>query len=235
MTKRAMLSKDHPCRSCEVSAEALCRALDVETLADFRNQGRRLHLTTGQALFHQGDPADCVFSLTSGVIKLYAILPDGRRQIVSFLFPGDFVGFETGPSHGFSAEAIGNASLCRVLRSRFEWFVGQNPALADARYRRAADELAVTQEKMVMLGRKTAAERVSGFLSDIQRRAGFRGRDGARLLPLPMSRGDIADYLGLTKETVSRELTNLRKARIIRPLSRTLLEVLDPRGMGMAH
>jgi CRP/FNR family transcriptional regulator len=145
------------------------------------------------------------------------------------------VGFEAGPSHGFSAEAIGEASLCRTLTRRFEWFADHHPALADARYRRAAAELAVAQEKMVMLGRKTAAERMAGFLSDIQRRAGFRGRDGARLVPLPMSRGDIADYLGLTKETVSRELTNLRKARIIRPLSRTLLEILDTRRLGAAH
>lgn len=235
MTKRAMLSKDHPCRSCDVSAEALCRALDVRTLADFRNQGRQLHLTSGQALYHQGDPADCVFSLTSGAVKLYTILPDGRRQIVAFLFPGDFLGFEAGPSHGLSAEAIGDTRLCRVLTQRFEWFAGRNPALADARYRRAASELAVAQENMVMLGRKTAAERMASFLTDIQRRAGFRGRDGARLVPLPMSRGDIADYLGLTKETVSRELTNLRQAKIIRPLSRTLLEILDPRRLGAAH
>ncbi|APW73779.1 MULTISPECIES: cyclic nucleotide-binding domain-containing protein [Sphingopyxis] len=232
MTKRAMLSKDHPCRSCDVSAEALCRALDVETLADFRNQGGRLHLTAGQTLFHQGDPADCVFSLTSGVVKLYAILSDGRRQIVAFLFPGDFVGFETQQSHGFAAEAIGDTTLCRVLKRRFEWFVDHYPALAEARYRRAAAELAIAQERMVTLGRQTAAERLAGFLSDIQRRAGFRGRDGANLVPLPMSRGDIADYLGLTKETVSRELTNLRKARVIRSHSLTLIEILDPRGIG---
>jgi CRP/FNR family transcriptional regulator len=230
-----MLPKDHPCRSCEVSGEALCRALDVETLADFRNQGRRLHLSGGQTLFHQGDPADCVFSLTSGTVKLYAILPDGRRQIVSFLFPGDFVGLEAGPNHGLTAEAVGTASLCRVLARRFEWFADRYPALADARYRLAATELSVAREKMLMLGRKTAPERMASFLSDIQRRAGFRGRDGARLVPLPMSRGDIADYLGLTKETVSRELTNLRKARIIRPLSRTLLEILDSRRLGAAH
>lgn len=226
MTKRAPLSKDHPCRACEVSAEALCSVFDVGTLADFRNQGRGVHLAAGQSLFHQGDAADCVFSLTSGVMKLYAVLPDGRRQIVAFLFPGDFVGLEARPSHGFSAEAVSDAMLCRMRKGRFEWFADRHPALADARYRRAADELAVTQEKLVMLGRKSAAERLASFLFDVRRR-GDAGGSGTAMVPLPMSRGDIADYLGLTKETVSREFTRLRTARIIRQHALALIEILD--------
>lgn len=231
MTKGTPLPDDHPCRNCDVRAETLCYALDTETLADFRNQGANLHLAAGQSLFHQGDPADCVFSLTSGVLKLYAILPDGRRQIVDFLFPGDFMGLDARQTHGFSAEAVSDAALCRFPKGRFERFVDRHPALADARYRRAASELAFAQEKMVMLVRKTATERVASFLYQLHERAGLGGQDNARLVPLAMSRSDIADYLGLTKETVSREFTRLRSSGVIRQHSLALIEILDPQQM----
>ena len=227
MPKRAMLPEDHPCRDCNVSTETLCCALDIEPLSDFRNQGGSVYLALGEPLFHQGDLADCVFSLTSGVIKLNSILPDGRRQVIAFLFPGDFVGLEAGDRHEFSAEAVSNAKLCRFLKGRFERFASRYPALADARYRRVASELAVAHQKIVMLGRKTAAERLASFLSDIHRRTGMGEAHAVKLVPLPMSRSDIADYLGLTKETVSREFTRLRTSRIIQPRSSALVEILD--------
>lgn len=227
MTRREALNEAHPCADCDVSEEALCRALDTDTLADFRHQGVRIQLAAGQPLFHQGDPADHVFSLTRGVIKLYAILPDGRRQVVAFLFPGDFIGVDTRQNHGFSAEAVSSAVLCRFLKGRFERFAHDHPALADARYRRVAGELAFAQDQIVTLGRKTAVERLAGFLYDIHQRAGLSGRGGAMLVPLPMSRGDIADYLGLRKETISRGLRRMRALRIIWPHSLTLIEILD--------
>lgn len=231
MPRRAMLPENHPCRDCNVSKDALCCALEIEPLSDFRNQGGHVSLAAGEPLFHQGDLADCVFSLTSGVIKLNSVLPDGRRQVIAFLFPGDFVGLEAGERHDFSAEAVSDAMLCRFLRGRFERFASHYPALADARYRRAACELAMAHQRIVMLGRKTAAERLASFLSDIHRRTGMNEADGVILVPLPMSRMDIADYLGLTKETVSREFTRLRTSRIIRPRSLTLLEILDSQRM----
>ncbi|MCH4151069.1 MAG: cyclic nucleotide-binding domain-containing protein [Sphingobium sp.] len=231
MTKRALLQDDHPCRDCSVSTESLCCALDADALSDFRNQGGTICLAAGEPLFHQGDLADCVFSVTSGVVKLNAILPDGRRQVVTFLFPGDFVGLEMNDRHEFSAEAVSDTRLCRFLKGRFERFADRYPALAAARYRRAASELASAHQKIVMLGRKTAAERLASFLTDVHRRIGTAEVSGAKLVPLPMSRGDIADYLGLTKETVSREFTRLRTSRIIRPRSVTLVEILDPQRM----
>jgi CRP/FNR family transcriptional regulator len=231
MTKRPMLPEDHPCQTCHVSAEALCCALDADTLSDFRNQGGNVCIAAGEPLFHQGDPADCVFSLTSGVIKLNSILPDGRRQVIAFLFPGDFVGLEAGERRNFSAEAVSEVRLCRFLKGRFEGFVSRYPALADARYRKAAGELASAHQKIVMLGRMTAAERLASFLADVHRRIGRKESNGVKLIPLPMSRGDIADYLGLTKETVSREFTRLRASRVIRPRSLALVEILDPQRM----
>lgn len=232
MAKGTPLPDDHPCRNCDVRAEALCYALDDETLATFRNQGGSLHLVAGQSLFHQGDPADCVFSLTSGVLKLYAILPDGRRQIVAFLFPGDFMGLDARQTHGFSAEAVSDAVLCRFYKGRFERFVDRHPELANARYLRTASELAFAQEKMVMLVRKTATERVASFLYQLHQRAAALGvQKDAAMVPLPMSRSDIADYLGLTKETVSREFTRLRSLHVIRQHSLALIEILDPQQM----
>lgn len=231
MTKRNVLPDGHPCQDCDVSADALCSVLDTAALADFRNQGSTLQLAAGRPLFHQGDPADCVFSLTSGIICLYAILSDGRRQIVSFLFPGDLVGHEARRTHGLSAEAVSDATLCRFMRLRFERFAGSHGALADERYRRATSELSATQARLVMLGCQTARERLTSFLYHVYQRAGFGGRGGAKLLPLPMSRTDIADYLGLTRETVSREFTRLRKSGLIRPHSLSVVEILDPHRM----
>jgi CRP/FNR family transcriptional regulator len=184
-----------------------------------------LGLAPGEALFHEGDPATRVFTLTRGTLKLYRLLPDGRRHVTGFLHAGDFLGIGVGDEHAVSAEALEEAQLCWFPRNRFDDFVEQSSTMERSLYRIAADELAAAQEQMLLLARKTASERVASFLLELAERTAFRSGDA--IIRLPMSRSDIADYLGLTKETVSRVISSFRKRGLIRLRRTDEVELID--------
>jgi CRP/FNR family transcriptional regulator len=225
------LPSGHPCQGCEVRDKAVCGVLDCARLEQFRNLGWTLKLGTGQTLFHEGDPATRVFTLTSGTLKLYKLLPDGRRQVTGFMHPGDLLGMSTDDEHAFSAEALEDAQLCWFPRNRFDDFVEEHGSMERELYRMAAHELAAAQQQMVLLGRKTAAERLASFLLLLaQRPEAIPGRV-ANLVRLPMSRSDIADYLGLTKETVSRVFSSFRRDRLIRLRAIDEVEIIDGQGL----
>jgi CRP/FNR family transcriptional regulator len=204
-----------------VRSTALCGVLDNQALADFRSLGWTLKLAPGQSLFHQGDPATRVFTLTSGTLKLYRLLADGRRQVTGFMHPGDFLGISIDDEHAFSAEALEQTQLCWFPRNRFDDFTEEHGAMERELYRMAAHELSAAQRQFVLLGRKTALERLASFLLELAERV-----DGMEV-ELPMSRSDIADYLGLTKETVSRVLSALKRDRIVRLAALDRVEILD--------
>lgn len=217
----------HPCQGCEVRDKAVCGVLGCEDLAQFRNMGWTLKLAAGQTLFHEGDPATRVFTLGSGTLKLYKLLADGRRQVTGFLHPGDFLGISIDDEHAFSAEALEPSQLCWFPRGRFDDFIEDHAAMERELYRMAAHELAAAQQQFVLLGRKSARERIASFLILLDRRAGGAPRSPADMVRLPMNRSDIADYLGLTKETVSREISGLKRNRIIRLEALDLVQILD--------
>src|SRR6185369_1552627 len=154
------LPAGHPCQGCEVRDKAVCGVLDCGRLERFRNLGWTLKLAPGQSLFHEGDPATRVFTLTTGTLKLYKLLADGRRQVTGFLHPGDFLGISIDDEHAFSAEAVEHSQLCWFPRARFDDFVEDDAAMERELYRMAAHELAAAQQQFVLLGRKTAAERL---------------------------------------------------------------------------
>lgn len=221
------LPAGHPCQGCEVRSLTLCAVLDAEHLARLKTLGWTLKLAAGQSLFHEGDPATRVFTLTRGTLKLYKLLADGRRQVTGFLQPGDFLGISVDDEHAFSAEALEDSILCWFPRSRFDDFVDEHSAMERELYRMAAHELAAAQQQFVLLGRKTATERLASFLLLLSERVG-RGRpERCGTVRLPMSRSDIADYLGLTKETVSRVISALKRDRIVRLDSLDVVEILD--------
>jgi CRP/FNR family transcriptional regulator len=112
-----------------VRSTALCGVLDNQALADFRSLGWTLKLAPGQSLFHQGDPATRVFTLTSGTLKLYRLLADGRRQVTGFMHPGDFLGISIDDEHAFSAEALEQTQLCWFPRNRFDDFTEEHGAM----------------------------------------------------------------------------------------------------------
>ena len=225
--KLESLPTGHPCQGCEVRDKAVCGVLDCADLARFKSMGWTLKLTAGQALFHEGDPVTRVFTLTRGTLKLYKLLADGRRQVTGFLHPGDFLGISVEDEHAFTAQALENAQLCWIPSERFDDFVEDEAAMERELYRMAAHELAAAQEQFVLHGRKTAKERIASFLLSLERKS-RRPREGAAgRVRLPMSRSDIADYLGLTKETVSRVISVLKRDHIIRLQELNCVQILD--------
>lgn len=186
-----------------------------------------LEVDADRVLLREGDPATHLLNVTSGMVRVSKLLPDGRRQIVGFMMAGDFIGMASGERYPFTAEAIGEAAACRFRRTRYRELLHELPDLESALLERASHDLQAAQEHMLLLGRKTAVERLASFLLDLSARATRAGGDGA-VIELPMTRSEIADYLGLTLETVSRTLTRLkasgavslpsqRSARIERP------------------
>ncbi len=221
------LPPDHPCASCEVRRVSVFHALACHELTALRNLGTRMTVEAGHPLFHQGDAANRVYTFVAGSMRLYRLLPDGRRHVTGFILPGDFLGISREENHAFTAEAIEPSILWSFSRAVFEAYVDSHSTLKDSLFQAAAHELQVAHNQMVVLGRKTAMERLASFLLELNDR--FERIDGAPLdqIALPMSRSDIADYLGLTKETVSRMLSQLRASRIVRLDTLNCVEVRD--------
>jgi len=181
-------------------------------------------------LFREGDPADSFFNVTAGTAKLFKLLPDGRRQITGFVGPGHFLGLAVSDTYAFSAEAIEPVRFCRFPRARLRRLLDDFPAMEKRLLEVAANELVAAQEQMLLLGRKTARERLASFLL-LQSRQGLACGHSRQRFNLPMTRGDIADYLGLTIETVSRTLTRLRGERMIEVVSQNELVIRDRRAL----
>ena len=202
------------CTTCVVRSLSICGALDETDLAEFERIGRHVHLAPNEALFTAGQVASSVHNLTAGVARLYKLLPDGRRQVIGFALPGDFLGTLPSDRYGFSADAIDAVSVCRFAADAFMHFIEKRPHFLLRINEFAARELMMAQEQMLLLGRRTAEEKVAAFLVGWRARLAHIG-DERQTITLPMSRQDIADYLGLTIETVSRTLTRFEREKML--------------------
>ncbi len=202
------------CHSCAVRSLSICGAMRTDDLQRLETIRRDVNLQSQETLFYEGDAANALFNVTLGAIKVYKLLADGRRQITGFLFPGDFLGLALHNRYTYSAEAVISARLCRFPRSALEKLLDDYPALEKRLLQSASNELAAAQDQMLLLGRKTAKERIATFLLSLADREERRG-EASDIVDLPMSRNDIGDYLGLTVETVSRTFTRLRKTGLI--------------------
>lgn len=225
------LPAGHPCETCPVRPITICRGLDAPTLAGMRALGTMQRLRPGQSVFHEGDPAIRVFMVTHGALKLYTLLADGRRQVTGFMFPGDFLGVSVDEEYAFTVEALEPSELYWFSRETFDRFLADHPQVERELYRLAAHELAEAQRQMVLLGRKAAHERLASFFLSLLERTERVSNDRETCFDLPMSRIDIADYLGLTKETVSRMLAHLRGCGLIRLQAQNRVEVLHREGL----
>lgn len=201
---------DHPCGRCTIRLQTFCGSLSPDALARLKALGTNGRALRGQCLFHEGDPADRVHNLTAGSLKLYRLLPDGRRQVAGFARAGDFLGLTGESEHLYTAEAMEPTDYCRFPRERFEAFLERHAEIGRALYLLARRQLAAARDQTLLLARKNAPERIASFLLTRRDEQG-----GGAAVSLPMTRSDIADHLGLTKETVSRTLTVFRKARLI--------------------
>jgi CRP/FNR family nitrogen fixation transcriptional regulator len=162
-----------------------------------------------EEIFGEEDPADYVYKVVSGAVRTTRFLSDGRRQIGAFHLPGDVFGLERGATHRFSAEALSESEIMLVRRSALDRSAERDCAVARELWALTSRDLELIQDHMLVLSRKNAAERVATFLLKLAERA------GSNSIELPMSRGDIADHLGLTIETVSRTMTQFERDEVI--------------------
>ena len=165
--------------------------------------------------------------MTGDAVRISKLLPDGRRQVTGLLFPGDFLGLAFNESYTYSAEAVGPSTLCRFPRTDLERLLSEHPKMERRLLGMASNELATAQDQMLLLGRKTAREKLATFLLMLSARAERRGHPG-NPIDVPMTRADIADYLGLTIETVSRTFTVLRKSGLIEAQGAASIFLPDP-------
>ncbi|MEX0922355.1 MAG: cyclic nucleotide-binding domain-containing protein [Rhodovibrionaceae bacterium] len=198
-----------PCGACSVRQLTLCAPLEQSELSEVSKIVTSVELDPGEPLFDEGEEARNVYSVTAGTMKLYKLLADGRRQVTGFLQAGDFLGLASRDLYIYSSEAVTHATLCRFPRQRLEELLERFPKMERRLLGMAGHELVAAQEQMLLLGRKTAKEKIASFLLALSARAAQRGQR-ASPVSLPMSRTDIGDYLGLTTETVSRNFTLLK-------------------------
>ena len=208
------LSAHDHCMDCEVRHTSVCSALDVHDLPRLAALAQQITVPAGQVFISDGTTAEHFYNVTHGTVRLYKLLPDGRRQITGFAGPGHFLGLAVSTCYAFDAEAIDDVTLCRFSRARLHAILGDLPSLERRLLEVAASELVLAQEQMLLLGRKTARERLASFLVHMLPEGCIAGTDRATL-HLPMPRGDIADYIGLTVETVSRSFSGLKSAGLI--------------------
>lgn len=203
-----------PCAACSIRHLTLCAALDEREVQEMAAIVTTIEVGAGAPLIDEGEPAAHVFNVTSGAIKVYKLLVDGRRQMTGFLFPGDFLGLANEETYAYSAEAVTASTVCRFPRRKIEALLTKYPKMERRLLGMASHELAAAQEQMLLLGRKNAREKIASFLLMLSRRAAQRGLSADPVL-VPMSRNDIGDYLGLTTETVSRTFSDLKSTGII--------------------
>jgi CRP/FNR family transcriptional regulator len=217
------------CSECGVRDRALCASLDDSQLAALSPLGVQRRLVRGETLVRAGDPPLVCANLQSGVMKLSTVTAAGEEAITGLLFPGDFIGrpFMGSPEHDIVA--LTDVELCVFPRAAFERALSDHRRMEQLLLERTLAELDRARRAIVTLGRASAGARVAGFLDDIARRMATSGcqpgsEPTGRSFDLPLSRGEIADVLGLTIETVSRQMTRLRTAGLIAlPGGRTIV------------
>ena len=220
------------CDTCVVRNRAICAALDQDEIEALNAIGRRRNLTPGEALMWEGEDSVLVANVIEGVLKLSTGTEDGREQIVGVVYPSDFIGRPFGSTTGHGVSALTDARVCVFSRKDFDAFAREHPALEHKLLQRTLGELDRTRRWMLLLGRKSASEKVASFLMETAERlsnATCETQDNHTVtrFVLPFSRQQIADVLGLTIETVSRQFTRLKADGIIDLPSRREVIIID--------
>ena len=220
------------CDQCLVRNRAICASLDKDEIGALNVIGRRRTLAAGESLIWEGEDSVLVANVIEGVLKLATGMEDGREQIVGVVYPSDFIGRPFGGTTSHGVTALTEARVCVFSRRDFDAFASTHPALEHKLLQRTLQELDRTRRWMLLLGRKSASEKVASFLLDLTERLAPAACDilpegGAKQFTLPFSRQQIADVLGLTIETVSRQFTRLRGEGIIDLPSRRDVVIVD--------
>jgi len=220
------------CETCIVRNRAICSALDATEIQALNGIGRQRKLEAGQSLLWEGEDSVLVANVIDGVLKLSTGTADGREQIVGVVYPSDFIGRPFGQQTAHSVTALTDAIVCVFSRTDFDSFARSHPALEHKLLQRTLAELDRTRSWMLLLGRKSATERIAAFLLEMSERlAAASGKDVAdtesQTFDLPFSRQQVADVLGLTIETVSRQFTKLKSDGVIDLPSRRSVAILN--------
>jgi CRP/FNR family transcriptional regulator, anaerobic regulatory protein len=203
-----------PCGPCEARTHGVCSAIPCRDLPRLAAAATIVEISRGQTFIYEDAPADYLYILILGSATLYKLLPDGRRQIVGFGYENSVLGLSVAESYAFSAEATEPTRLCRMPQQKLQALCHDFPAMKQRLLDVAVGKLVRAQEHILLLGRKTATERLASFLLLQTTRRQPRNVRWPRI-HLPMSRNDMADYLGLAIETVSRSCTDLKNRGII--------------------
>jgi CRP/FNR family transcriptional regulator, nitrogen fixation regulation protein len=177
---------------------------------EFNYRKEEFNYRKEEEIYGENEPSEYVYQVVRGAVRSYKLLTDGRRQIGAFHLPGDVFGLDPGPTHRLTAEAITDTTVRLVKRRSLEAAAASNVQVAHSLWAMTAGDLRHAEDHMLLLGRKTALERVATFLLEMDRRLAKAG-----MMALPMCRRDIGDYLGLTLETVSRTLSELNDKGIL--------------------
>jgi CRP/FNR family nitrogen fixation transcriptional regulator len=199
----------------------VARSGRLDALIALERIGTRLRFSRNQEIYAQGESGAFWYQVICGAVRVSKLRTDGRRHIAEFCFSGDAFGLESAAERSFSAEAVEDVTVMRYPRAATERLIEESPAVARLLRDMTLRSLAAAQERLLILGRMTARERVASFLLEMSER-----NNGEKRVELPMCRCDIGDYLGLTIETVCRILSELKRRKVIEigPHSITLLD-----------
>jgi CRP/FNR family transcriptional regulator len=232
------MSGPNLCADCAVRDRALCGSLSNDELSALNSLGRRRMMRRGETMIWAGEESIICGNLLSGVLMLETSTVDGREQIVGLLFPADFVGWPYAGEAEFTVRAASDAELCLFPREPFQAVLEDHVRMERLLLQRTMAALDEARRRMLTLGRRNAGEKVAGFLLDIADRVGASSCQATPLGPvtfdLPLTRGEMANLLGLTIETVSRHLTKLVEAGLIALPSARGVTIRDPGGLQRA-
>ncbi len=206
------------CGDCPIRHRAVCARCETDELAALEQIKYYRSYQAGQTVIWSGDRMEFVGSVVTGIATLTQTMEDGRRQMVGLLLPSDFVGRPGRSTAAFDVTATTDLVMCCFRKKPFEEMMGKTPHIAQRLLQMTLDELDAAREWMLLLGRKTAREKIASLIAIIARREAslqVRRPKGVLSVDLPLTREEMADYLGLTLETVSRQMSALKKDGVI--------------------
>lgn len=207
-----------------------------EQIAQLNKIAHRRVIPAGRTIMSDQEPVSFFANIISGTVKLTKTTADGRQQIVGLLFPPDFLGRAFSRHNLYFAEAATDVEICVFPNDRFEALVADYPELQHRLFAKTLDELDAAREWMLLLGRKTAEEKVASILlilAERARRMQHPVDTAAISFEIPLTRADLADHLGLTIETVSRQMTRLRTMHVITTVNSRLITINDMRRLAV--
>lgn len=215
-----------PCNCCAAHKKAICASLEGQELLKYRKLSRVRLIRAGQAIYREMDPANYLYTIVSGEARLSCLLNDGRRQVTDFRSCGDKLGENNSGQYTADAEAITDTIVCQTPLSELQTSLDDLPGLRVSLMQKMETEVNRMQNHLLLLGRKTPVEKVATFL--VERARKLEAIENNEVdIKLTMSRRDIADYLGLTIETISRTLTTLKNNGILAIPSSDLITAMD--------